>query len=921
MPEKKVTVIVPVAGAQGALGQTLDALAGQYLFEHMEVIAVCTDDSAASKLAERFAQAHPGQVRALQAQGAGTAAALNAGLAAATGTYVGFAGCADVPELRMYQRLYEQASTRDADVCVCGYFEVREGTLHRRGHEPRPCFGHNLRQAPNLIRRTTPHVFDKLFRRSFIEANALRFDEDLPAHADFLFTYTSYLFANRVEQVPEALTSHVLEGPQVGTPAFGPEQLALLAAFRRLVQRYEQHNALLMAEDELLCAVLEALTAALALPCANAAQCKQAWQLYRQGTALLDERFFWWKTLGASFGTAGAAAQRLKNAPRMWGHVFAGQSAPVQGARQLRGRLDLAPADKARAAFVKALAAEPASADAVLLDSCHGTRLSNTILQLLAEVLRSPHYQGLACALTYAKERQLQTLPPRLEAAGIEPARVELVLYGSPRHSELLASARYVFADSTLPSYYVKPSGQVLVYAWRYSPLEAAGRDRAEGFHHDGNITRSLLAADYVVQQSGPIAQQVARSFMTEGLAGNTTLLAGRPGNQVLFDAPAHAALRAELRAGGKQVVAFVPKWRGGCGAEPRLFAFLQQLDAQLAGKQLLLVSLPAESDALISYGLLKHIRPFPKGRSRHEVLGACDALVTDYSDVLLDFAATRRKAVLLRGHEEQAQPPATYVDLEALGLPVAHTAEQLAAELSVPADAQVAGQLAERFCPHDSASSAQRVCTVAATGTAQGVVKLTATSQAEQATLVFTNDLAAPATTKLLFDALDALGDAQHVVLAFNQDQLRNPELLQGLGPNVGWLGSSYAFSATTARERQLLRALAQAGANSTAHRAQLEAIAVREWRCAFPTLRFGRVVAFGSDQPRKLLLAACAPGESMLVLSGDEGGQLAQVPTWLLAKFGCICGTQASLAALPAGLHNTRVCAQDTLGTVLFE
>ncbi len=122
MDNPKISVIVPVYQVEPYLGQCLDSLVAQ-TYQNMEFILV--DDGSPDgcpAICDGYA-AKDGRVKVIHQTNGGVSAARNAGLAAATGEWIGWVDGDDWVEADMYEYLLKNALERNADVAVCGRLE------------------------------------------------------------------------------------------------------------------------------------------------------------------------------------------------------------------------------------------------------------------------------------------------------------------------------------------------------------------------------------------------------------------------------------------------------------------------------------------------------------------------------------------------------------------------------------------------------------------------------------------------------------------------------------------------------------------------------------------------------------------------------------------------------------------------------
>lgn len=205
-----MSVIIPVYNAEKYLRGCMDSVLGQTLRE-LEVICVddgSTDGSAA--ILEEYAE-KDSRVRVLRQENKGAGAARNLGIDAARGEFVAFIDADDWVEKSYCGELVQCADEHSADIVVC-----RAQCFDDATGEPLPSDWMLKEQylpgkafTPEDIEKyifqfTYGQVWDKLFRRDFINANGIRFPE-MRAAEDTSFAYISLLSAKRIAVQPSVL--------------------------------------------------------------------------------------------------------------------------------------------------------------------------------------------------------------------------------------------------------------------------------------------------------------------------------------------------------------------------------------------------------------------------------------------------------------------------------------------------------------------------------------------------------------------------------------------------------------------------------------------------------------------------------------------------------------------------------------------
>ena len=196
MTTPDVTVVVPVYNTMPYLRTCLESLAHQSIgLGRCEVVAVddgSTDGSG--ELLDQYAQQYPGTFRVQhQPNSGGPASPCNRGLETASGRYVFFLGADDHLDSEALERLVGKADDWGSDIIFGRMVGVNDRFVDQRvfsTSEP------DLELSGDLLPFSLSNT--KLFRRSLIEANGLRYGLDLRIGSDQVFTVAAMLHARRI---------------------------------------------------------------------------------------------------------------------------------------------------------------------------------------------------------------------------------------------------------------------------------------------------------------------------------------------------------------------------------------------------------------------------------------------------------------------------------------------------------------------------------------------------------------------------------------------------------------------------------------------------------------------------------------------------------------------------------------------------
>ncbi len=301
------------------------------------------------------------------------------------------------------------------------------------------------------------------------------------------------------------------------------------------------------------------------------------------------------------------------------------------------------------------------------------------------------------------------------------------VLRGSRDYHELVASARFVVDNCLKPSGYAKRPGQVYLQTWHGTPYKHIAYDLVRNGRIASNTTKlsryeeDVPLWDRLISPSPHVTGMLRDAFRYEG----EVLEVGYPRNDMLFAHDADAReRRVRDRLGipyDRPVALYVPTWRediwltGGRTAELVLPA--DQIAASLGDSWAVLVRqhhMVADRTVGIGDGVVDVTR-YP---DISELYLIADVVITDYSSVMFDFAATGRPILFyvpdLDFYQDELR--GTYFDLtaEAPGPLLREPDEVLEALRDIDATSRrhssAYAAFRQKYCAMDDGLASQRV-------------------------------------------------------------------------------------------------------------------------------------------------------------------------------------------------------------------
>ncbi|MFI6788499.1 CDP-glycerol glycerophosphotransferase family protein [Nonomuraea sp. NPDC050383] len=234
------------------------------------------------------------------------------------------------------------------------------------------------------------------------------------------------------------------------------------------------------------------------------------------------------------------------------------------------------------------------------------------------------------------------------DGAFTPPGGATVVRAGSREHHAALARSRHIVTNSFLPVWFRAREDQVVLQTWNGTPAKHVGNDqphmardpRPPIWHRQATEVRGW---DVLLSQSPWATPVLRKAFGYQG----EVLESGLPRNDVLTS-PDRERLAARVRerlglAEGKRVVLYAPTYRDYDRKNAMVKLDLAKAREELGADHELLVrahpmqAMPAVPD------IAHDVTTYP---DMADLLLVADVLVTDYSSVMFDFAATGRPMV-----------------------------------------------------------------------------------------------------------------------------------------------------------------------------------------------------------------------------------------------------------------------------------
>ncbi|MFF3490582.1 CDP-glycerol glycerophosphotransferase family protein [Streptomyces sp. NPDC002795] len=716
----RFSVIVPVYKVQGYLRACLDSILTQSCTD-IEVIAVddCSPDNCGAVIDEYAAR--DSRVTAVHLpENVGLGRARNAGVGHATGDYLLFLDSDDSYTPGALRAIDERlTATDDPDLLVFDHVRTqwwgrggRSMTADLLASAGTDTF--DITSSPQYL-----HLFlvawNKAYRRDFFTGHGLTYQQGL--YEDAPVTYQALACARRIACLDRVCVEYLQRRRGAITRTPGRRHFDIFTQYAGLFAFLDAHPELRESRPYLFERMINHFLATMplserVLPEDRPAFHRETVDLYRRlkpdGFTPPDDvyRGQWRLIATGSYPVfrAYALAERL-------------------GRASLRRQRELSAAATRRVNRVYATTQRRRRLDpnlAVYSASWHRGLLGDPAAIDEAARMLAPHIDAVWVV--------------RPDAVAQLPSGIDYVTPDTPRYHRVTSRATYFVNNVGWTLGLVKRTGQIHVHTHEGSPLGHMGVDRLArpAARHQVNVRADLKRADRwdFSLVSSPYAQQIwDRAYPCHF----TSLPTGAPRNDVLVrgDPLRTVALRKRLGVpDGNTVVLYAPTRREhrrsyvprldleqlvrGLGPTVTLLVRLHPKDARSAFRGLELRDLQRR-------GLLLDVTDEP---SAVDMMLVSDALLTDYSSLMFDYANTDRP-IIIHGDDWEAYRAARGAYFDVLADPPGHvttTVEELTRLFASGAwrdthSAALRADFRRRFCAYDDGGAAARVVSLVMLG------------------------------------------------------------------------------------------------------------------------------------------------------------------------------------------------------------
>ncbi|WP_329410508.1 bifunctional glycosyltransferase family 2 protein/CDP-glycerol:glycerophosphate glycerophosphotransferase [Streptomyces sp. NBC_00704] len=722
----RFSVIVPVFKVQGFLRECLDSVLGQS-FADLEVIAVddCSPDGCGAILDE-YAARDPRLKAVHLPENVGLGRARNAGLPHATGDYVLFLDSDDRYTPGLLRAVADRLdATRDPDILV--FDHVRTHWWGRAGRsdaagllEQAGAGAFAVREHPEYLRLFLV-AWNKAYRRDFFVGHGFQYRPGL--YEDAPVTYQTMVTAERIACLDRVGVEYRQRRQGAITRTPGRRHFDIFEQYEGLFAYLAERPGLDWARPLLFERALDHMLFAVARP--ERVLRGDRKEFYRR------IRAFYRRHVPPGFvpppDSRRAEIRLLGLAPYHRAHLGLGlwrRGSLAAGRRAARLREALA--RQVRRCWYRLQLRLPLDSSLAVYSAGHSRAVTGDPLAVQERAAElAPHVRGVWVVHPDAVDR----VPPG----------TDFVTTGSWRYYRVMARAKHWVNDCNWAGDLVKRRGSVHVQTHRGTPLKYMALDLLDrpGARHGADVRGMLRRSDRwdVSLVANRHSEEVWQRAYPCHFA---SLRSGSPRNDVLVRGGDGRGARLRARLGveaSETVVLYAPTPRDYRKGRHVWRVDLENLAASLAPGHRLLVRLHPglarhHERALVLRDLHRRGALIDVTDERHveDVLLAADALVTDYSALMFDYALLDRP-IVVHADDWAAYRAARGAYFDITAEPPGHVTrsdEELVKTFTSGAwrdaeSARLRAAFRERFCEFDDGRAAERVVRRVLLGEAPG--------------------------------------------------------------------------------------------------------------------------------------------------------------------------------------------------------
>lgn len=241
----KVSIIMPTYKVEKYFRQCLESVINQTLTD-IEIIPV--DDGSpdnCGKIMDEYA-AKDSRIKPIHQENGGYGKAVNTGINAATGEYIGIVETDDWCEPEMFEKLYTRAKELDCDVCKCDYRYYFGNNKFKNCHSIESIAPEGtvftLKENPNIMKYHVS-IWSAIYRKSYLGKYNIRVEESKSAsYQDMPFASLVYAKGAKITLVHDHLINYRAEEGMNSSTIRTDGRLKMMPVMCGIAKQYFKEN-------------------------------------------------------------------------------------------------------------------------------------------------------------------------------------------------------------------------------------------------------------------------------------------------------------------------------------------------------------------------------------------------------------------------------------------------------------------------------------------------------------------------------------------------------------------------------------------------------------------------------------------------------------------------------------------------------
>ena len=241
----KVSIVMPTYKVEKYFRQCLESVINQTLTD-IEIIPV--DDGSpdnCGRIMDEYA-AKDSRIKPIHQENGGYGKAVNTGINAASGEYIGIVETDDWCEPEMFEKLYTRAKELDCDVCKCDYRYYFGNNKFKDCHSIESIAPEGevftLKENPNIMKHHVS-IWSAIYRKSYLDKYNIRVEESKSAsYQDMPFASLVYAKGAKITLVHEHLINYRAEEGMDSSTIRTDGRLKMMPVMCGIAKQYFKEN-------------------------------------------------------------------------------------------------------------------------------------------------------------------------------------------------------------------------------------------------------------------------------------------------------------------------------------------------------------------------------------------------------------------------------------------------------------------------------------------------------------------------------------------------------------------------------------------------------------------------------------------------------------------------------------------------------